>query len=110
MPKRQKKGVCPKIMRTISDCVITRRNFLKIFPWWHVVSCPKTLRFRTHQNSTTELTSIGNHVIYFCFSPVCRKDKKDGVCPKIMRTSSDCGRPDECSRWFSVTRFDYNGS
>ena len=35
--------------------------------------------------------------IYFRFSPVCRKDKKEGVCPKIMRTSSDCGRPDECS-------------
>ena len=39
----------------------------------------------------------GNHIIYFGFSPVCRKDKKEGVCPKIMRTGSDCGRPDECS-------------
>ena len=36
-------------------------------------------------------------ILFFCFSPVCRKDKKEGVCPKIMRTSSDCGRPDECS-------------
>ena len=32
----------------LQKTVITRRNFLKIFPWWHVDSWPKTLLFRTH--------------------------------------------------------------
>ena len=47
-----------KISPNFWQTVISRRNFLKIFPWWHVDSWPKTLLFRTHhlQNSTTELT------------------------------------------------------
>ena len=28
------------------QAVITHRNFLKIFPWWHIDSWPKTLLFR----------------------------------------------------------------
>ena len=42
---------------TFWQTVITRRNFLKIFPWWHVDSWPKRLLFRTHHlwNSTTKL-------------------------------------------------------
>ena len=28
---------------------------------------------------------------------MCRKEKKDGVCPKVLRTGSECDRPDECS-------------
>ena len=42
---------------TFWQTVITRRNFLKIFPWLHVDSCPKSLLLRTHHfwNSTTEL-------------------------------------------------------
>ena len=45
---------------TFWQTAITRRIFLKIFPWWHVDSWPKTLLFRTHhlQNSTTELTLL----------------------------------------------------
>ena len=31
---------------TFWQTVITRRNFLKIFPWWHIDSWPKTLLFR----------------------------------------------------------------
>ena len=37
-----------KITPNFWQTVITRRNFLKIFPWWHVDSWPKTLLFRTH--------------------------------------------------------------
>ena len=37
-----------KIMPNFWQTVITRKNFLKIFPWWHVDSWPKTLLFRTH--------------------------------------------------------------
>ena len=36
--------ITPKFWQT----VITRRIFLKIFPWWHVDSWTKTLLFRTH--------------------------------------------------------------
>ena len=37
--------------------VISHRNFLKIFPWWHVDSWPKSWLFRTYHlwNSTTKL-------------------------------------------------------
>ena len=28
---------------------------------------------------------------------MCRKEKKEGVCPKVLRTDSECGRSDECS-------------
>ena len=46
-----------KITPNFWQTLITRRNFLKIFPWWHVDSWPNTFLFRTHhlQNSTTEL-------------------------------------------------------
>ena len=42
---------------TFWQTVITRRIFLKIFPWWHVDSWPKSLLLRTQHlwNSTTEL-------------------------------------------------------
>ena len=46
-----------KITPNFWQTVITRRNFLNIFPWWHVDSWPKSLLFMTHHlgNSTTEL-------------------------------------------------------
>ena len=46
-----------KITPNFWQFVITRRNFLKIIPWWHVDSWPKSLLFRIHHlwNSTTEL-------------------------------------------------------
>ena len=49
-----------KITSIFWQTVITRRNFFKIFPWWHVDSWPKSLLFRTHHfwNSTTELILI----------------------------------------------------
>ena len=37
-----------KIKPNFWQTAITPRNFLKIFPWWHVDSWPKTLLFRTH--------------------------------------------------------------
>ena len=37
-----------KITPNFWQTVITCRIFLKIFPWWHVDSWPKTLPFRTH--------------------------------------------------------------
>ena len=42
---------------TFWQTVITHRIFLKIFPWWHVDSWPKSLLLRTHHlwNSLTEL-------------------------------------------------------
>ena len=45
---------------TFWQTVISRRNFLKIFPWWHVDSWPKSLLLRTHHlwNSTTKLTLL----------------------------------------------------
>ena len=49
-----------KITLNFWQTVITLRNFLKIFPWWHVDSWPKILPFRTHHlwNSMTELILI----------------------------------------------------
>ena len=49
---------------TFRQTVITRMNFLKIFPWRHVDSWPKSLLLRTHHlwNSTTELILIYKHL------------------------------------------------
>ena len=49
--------------------VITCRNFLKIFPWWHVESWPKSLLLIIHHlwNSTTELILTTNTSRLFFF-------------------------------------------
>ena len=48
--------------------VISCRNFLKIFPWWHVDSWPKSLLLRIHHlwNSTTELILISPKPTKYC--------------------------------------------
>ena len=57
---------------TFWQTVITCRNFLMIFPWWHVDSWPKNLLFRTHHlwNSTTELILLHiKTILKLCLLP-----------------------------------------
>ena len=63
---------------TFWQTFITRRNFLKIFPWWHVDSWSKSLLVRTHHlwNSTTELILV---CICLCFH-----FKYKTCCPKYF--------------------------
>ena len=67
-----------KITPNFWQTVITRRNFLKIFPWWHVDSWSKSLLVRTHHlwNSTTELILV---CICLCFH-----FKYKTCCPKYF--------------------------
>ena len=75
-----------KITPNFWQTVITRRNFLKIFPWWHVDSWPKSLLFRTHHlwNSTTELiltvqlslVFLHGHSNYFIYNLTDKKIQK----------------------------------
>ena len=56
---------------TFWKTVITH-SFLKIFPWWHVDSWPKSSLFRTHHfwNSTTELILM--YIVLTYWSPSWR--------------------------------------
>ena len=65
-----------KITPSFWQTFITRRNFLKIFPWWHVDSWPKSLLLRTHPlwNSTTELILMYSKVKVFWPGPKIRRN------------------------------------